>query len=334
MSRERKGNRHRKIGLYAAGASALAALILTAVFAPWLVFRLQDSLRCRDYTFSVQEGQDITLLSTSYEKSLYRRMLQFAEDKQSGIEMYVTSQEMTPNQELEDFLQSDSGLYQDGVLLWADINAISYDLIYDCQPTKWKQYVIYTDNYARGINFIIWYVELENKAGMIYKLLLDAQTGAVYGIHSDNAFFREQTKTESVEELNLGEMLGFSLMTETDREDAWIALAYYYGGYDENPEFLSVIEDQMNYVYSDKDGYLEETYVVNGNIVWKLEYVIRGSTDGEEWLDFIFPYGETSQTFRLDLNGDILYAGKQNTYVFDITIGFPDIYELIPEFQN
>ena len=53
-----------------------------------------------------------------------------------------------------------------------------------------KQYVIYGENFAEGVNFIAWYIEL----GMgqidgekpVVKMLVDAKTGEIYATAADS----------------------------------------------------------------------------------------------------------------------------------------------------
>ncbi|WP_460602040.1 hypothetical protein, partial [Escherichia coli] len=53
--------------------------------------------------------------------------------------------------------------------------------------TQWKQYVIYSDNYAKGVNFILWYIELEDLEGAKLKLLVDAEDNTLYGLKTENS---------------------------------------------------------------------------------------------------------------------------------------------------
>ncbi len=335
MSGEKKENRYSNIGIYAVGAIALAVLILTAFFAPSLVFGLQDKLRCQEEKFEIQETQDITLLSTSYEQSLYKRFLRFAEDKQSGAQMYVTARELTPNQELENFLQSEKGLFQEGILLLADIGVLPYELFEEkqYQTTDWKQYVIYNENYDLGVNFIIWYIQLETSNGFVYRMLMDAQTGSLYGMQFDNsAWLEKQEKKKEIDSVKLSDIMGISLISELDRMDAWTGLAYYYGGYQENDTFLKEMEEYYENIAV--DGYIEEPNKGETVISWSDEYVSKRVTDDEIWYNFSFPYEEYKLDFRIRQDSAVFVVEKAYSAVVDITMGFPDIYELIPEFKE
>lgn len=333
MSGEKNRRKNRSSKIYAVGAVVLAALIFAAFFAPQLIFHIQDNLLCRENRFDIQEEQDITLLSTSYETSLYNRLLRFAEDEQTGAQMYVTARELTPNQELEEFLHSDIGLQQDVIWLLADSGMIPYELLEENQyrATEWKQYVIYSEDYNRGVNFIIWYVRLESTNGFVYRLLLDAQTGSVYGIQSDNSAWLAQQGNIKVEEhITLSEFLGISIESETDGMDAWTSLAYYFGGFQEKEYFVTEMEERYENLAI--DGYLKEPYLDKTDILWSKEYVSKRVTDNEVWYSFTFPYGEYSLDFRIRQDSDVFFVEKYYNVVVDMTIGFPDIYELIPEF--
>lgn len=328
--------KHRRVKTYAAGTIALAVLILAAFFLPQLVFYVQDGLRCEDYQFDRQEAQDITLLSTSYETSLYNRLLRFAEDEQSGAKLYVTSQDLTPNQELYDFLKSGDGLQQSAIMLLADTGLFDYSLFYNYQVADWKQYVIYSDNYARGVNFILWYIELEQETGAVLRLLLDAETGSLYGMQSDYEAMREQTT-----ELKKGysdtliDFMSAIFGSAYDMAALWISFAYHYGGFDEREAFLAECEELLaemeSYGYTAAvDGYIEEPY--EEEMSWTGVDFLWSVRDYGKELELVFPYGEYSQKFLLSMPGDVFYAKDYYTMLTDVTVGFPSIYELIPEF--
>lgn len=335
MSKGRKERKRQAKRIYAAEAAALAVLVALAFFAPQMVFGLQDGLRSRDYQFNRQEAQDITLLNTSYERSLYDRLARFAEDTEKGVQMYVTCQDMTPDQEFYDFLYSDdTGLWQDGVMLWAGMEFFSYSMLYDSDVTDWKQYVIYSDDYAKGVNFIIWYVEVENKEGALLRFLLDADSGSLYGISSDYTALRE--KADPVRQWVdtyglLEERMRFSF-AEDDMRDAWAALGYYYAGLSEKTDYLKELE---MYGYENQAIYDEETTA---------ESVVQFSSSDIHWtlsedsgqLDFTYTYGAYTLDFRITVpDGEWYVNEKYDMFqLTDFEIGFPAIYELIPAFQE
>lgn len=291
-----------------AGTAALAVLVLIAFFLPRLVFRLQDVYRCREDSFSVQEEQDITLLTTSYEPSLYQRLLRYAEDCREGKEIYVVSKELEPNQELYDFLDSSIGLKQDAVALWLDMNLVPYAMLYDFEVSAWSQHVVYSDSYAGGVNFILWSIEMKIKSGSVCRLLLDAETGSVYGISMS---WRAESEKQSAKDDAIA-LLGEELDT-----DAWYALAYLYGAFSEN----------------DLERYEVENYLVQGTErAQTVEHILTIGEPAAIWeiaeegggiYRALFPYGDSCLEFRVDV-----------TEESGIRAGFPAIYEQLPGFAD
>lgn len=297
--------RKRAVG-YIAGTAALAVLVLIAFFLPRLVFGLQDSYRCREDSFAVQEEQDITLLTTSYEPSLYQRLLRYAEDCREGKEIYVVSKELEPNQELYDFLDSSIGLKQDAVALWLDMNLIPYAMFYDSEVSVWSQHVIYSDSYAGGVNFILWSIEMKTKSGSVCRLLLDAETGSVYGIAMN---WRAESEKHSAQE-GAVELLGEELDTE-----AWYALAYLYGAF--SADDLGSYEVENYLVQGTESAQTIEHILNNGEpaAIWEI------AEEGGGIYRALFPYSDSCLEFRLDM-----------TEKSGIRAGFPTIYEQIPGF--
>jgi len=337
--KNKKSNRIRWI--YAAGALGMAALISAAFYVPQLIFGMQDNIRCRDYQFDRQEVLDTTLLSTTYEPSLYNRLLRLAEDEQAGVQLYVTAQELTPDDTLYDFLYSGQGMEQNKVVYWMDRGLFPYDMFYMCQIVGWKQYVIYSDNYKEGVNFIIWYLELETPEGVRLRLLLDGESGDLYALQSDYTDLKENEKyakarvhAESIE--YIAELLGVSL-TKTEMAELWLQIACIYCGYSDEEITLydtylySVIYDydnsqgtETNEVNSvDKD----DTYydMLTRAYVWHI-----AEESGE--LEFSFPYGKYSQSFKLCIAGNIGFY--HDLLTCNVTVGFSSIYEKIPEFAE
>ena len=51
----------------------------------------------------------------------------------------------------------------------------------------WKQYVIYSDHFEEGVNFILWYIEMQDEDGGTLKLLTDAEDNTLYGIKTEGS---------------------------------------------------------------------------------------------------------------------------------------------------
>lgn len=331
VRREKKDNRK----IYITGMSILAALVCVAFFAPQMLFSLQDKMRSGGYLFFHLEQQDITLLGNSYETSLYYRLERFAQAVESEADIYVTSQEMTTGQEMQviyEFLMTDKGLYQESLLMWVDSGLFSREIVSESfEVTDWRQYVIYSDNFANGVNFILWYVELEYRDGQSCKILFDAETGSVYAVTAQNQFMNVLYGDEA-QGLTTSKMLDYFVWNFGDTKDSvlnnlWMVSAYLCGGFNElidGNESMVIIK---NYDYDLKQMYdTESTYVdaspenVLQDRLKDMDMSAWSVSEEEGKIDFHLPYEGGSLSYRIDL--------------FKNTIGFPAIYERIPEFNE
>ena len=217
-------------------------------------------------------------------------------------------------------------------------DVLSYNLI------DWKQCVIYGDDYAGGVNFILWYIELGNTGSPVLKLLLDSETGEIYGVrlNCDNII---GNATEDIKgyNTNLMEFLGI----EELNLDFWWTFAYWFGGLDTGLlNIVSLYGIDMKSLYdqdiaAELDAYLNEDVYLYGkeenvdvqaileNVEWQIE------EDGNRWA-FRFPYGEQSLFFCLEMDGQtgVLYLKDKFYLGIDVTLGFPEIYELIDAFME
>lgn len=320
------------------------SLLLAALFVPQGIFALQDALRYREYGFGTASEQNITLLQDSYETSLYRRLERFAQEKSDGVPMYVTEQDLEPGEELEAVLKSDKGLYQNGILLWVDAEYLPADMVLGefngKMVTAWKQYVIYSENFAKGVNFIIWYIEMENPAGCVVKLLLDAQTGDVYGIRTDCSRQRENAGEEVP-----GQDVLLDMATEEEMNTFWAILCYLYGGVAGEGSTADTREKKLitsvaelsglaGYEVADSEMYsviISDAAAAVTEEEWGLDKVAEcsASEDGTEWTGK-FHYGENRLDFTVKFEGS--YSKKFYEVLWDGVLGFPDIMELVPEF--
>ncbi|MDE6926042.1 MAG: hypothetical protein K2P59_12410 [Acetatifactor sp.] len=352
-------NKNRNRLVYAVAILTLTALVGVAFFSPGWVFDFQDSRQCRDMELEVRENVDVAVLSTNYESSFYRRMVNFAENQTENTNYYVASEELTDHQRLHEFLNSENGLNRNSIVALLETQLITSH-IYDCEISKWKQYVIYSDDYAKGVNFILWYIELEHPDESIgtYKLLLEADTGEFYGLQADTggtAFMRYDVeyydKSSVREKYSLEDYLGFTSMSADS--DAWITLAYIYSGLMESDFF-----EYYSLLYGAMEGIYGETYVENANdaggvsltystIEEELKAKMGIVDENSQWMDFLltnptmfvwdegnrlectFPYGEGSLIYRMQIDESISYPWT----LHNVTVGFPAIYSLIPEFE-
>lgn len=334
-------NRTKKLN-YVISAAALAALVAAAFFSPRWVFGIQDNRQCNDMTLEKRENAAVAALSTNYETSFYQRMVNFAENQSNHTNYYVTSEELTDYQKLREFLYTENGFYRDNILVFLDMNLVSED-IFQYDISKWKQYVIYSDDYTKGVNFIMWYIELEHPDEAIgtLKLLLEANTGEFYGLQADTGGqLIRYDKVSRDYHISLNEFLGISSIEEY--QQAWETLAYFYSGLTET-SFFQCYNYAMGYGlvnesvratnYSDFEEAALQAELENMWEEWA-DYSWRDarleSLNGGNRLEGAFPYGEGSLSFRLEMQEDVSYPWTLR----NLTIGFPAIYSMIPEFNE
>lgn len=369
MSQERKG----KSGKTAKGRGQRAAwfllpffLIVSAALIPLMVFRIQDHIRCGKVVLGELENVDIASFNTGYEMNLYRRLLRFAEGKANGDSYYVAAQDRKPTEELTDFLSSDQGLYQTSFLTWIDNGAIPTEVLeYDIQ--KWTQYVIYGEDFSAGVNFMLWYIELSDPGAPTLKLLMDAETGDIYGIsyRKTEETLAEGESVHSVSEKSWTEMEGFRGEAEVyEMSRLWYLMACRYGGLEDAAvEKILQENDYLHMEFTENEGFTEnESVVIHQEtrdryaelIDAFTDYEIRGilyqlgqmrweiSEDGKTHTYF-FLYGPESGEvsyelpFSCRIDGIMLVLDAKKylkASLGELLLGFPDIYELIPEFTE
>ena len=354
---------------------ALVVLVGIAFFSPRWIFGIQDRKQYNNLVLNERENIDVAVLSTNYETSFYRRMVNFAENQTNQANFYVTSEELTDYEELQNFLYSGNGLNRTEIAVLMDIDLITSD-IYECEISKWKQYIVYSDDYTKGVNFILWYIELEHPDEEIgtYKLLLEANTGEFYGLQADTGGvavkgYANKEGGSGSAPITLERCLG--LTTMSDYYEAWYSIAYRFGGLAENEAFFDYYQmfyvNLLNWydvtarksginVYDSGSGfgnaqvdYPESMAVTNEIIQMLRENQIAENEDQLKWenfikqnppmvvtqnegnmLDSVFPYEDGRLTFRMETTENITYPW----ILHDITVGFPAIYSLIPEFNE
>lgn len=341
--------------MYAASILALTGLVGAAFFSPGWFFGIQDKKHCSDTVLEERENVDVAVLSTNYETSFYQRMINFAEKQMENVNYYVASENLTDYELLRDFLDSDKGLYRDSMWTLLEMNLLDerlFDL--DYRVNAWKQYVIYSDDYASGVNFILWYIELEylaeTKEYETCKLLLEAETGEIYGIYAGTGRTLVDYESYYRKYLDKKEILSllqcFDSYDSTMIEDGWSILAYLYSGLVESDfwQYYELYNLAVNRIY-DEVSMAELQVYMNEEEQVKAKMGIDNEME-EEWMEFLstyptmqvwddgnrlectFPYGKGRMVFRMQMAESIEYPWTLR----DITIGFPAIYELIPEF--
>ncbi len=329
----------------------LAVLIVFAFFAPETVFALQDSVRCGEPVLREQESLDVAAFGVNYEyeDSLYRRLQRFAGEYAGGKRFFVAAQELEPNDDLEYFLNSERGFYQSGIEMLTSLRILPEDF-WGYEPREWKQYVIYGDDFAQGVNFIIWYLELGNESGPVVRLLLDAETGSVYGVQSEYDELMEELERRRVVFEKLTELLrvytGLHKEEPYDLLTFWFWFACRFGGFQES-ELYETFDLMEKYGYTisgsgELMADIDQSSSYDRELYDTLEQTLREFLELEHYqidedergMDLIFPYEQNSLTFRIEGPDAYIDGRYYGAILANMTVGFQEIYELIPEFQR
>ena len=259
-------NRRRLLRYYAAIFSVLALLIAAAFFAPQILFHVQDAILCRDTVLTQQESLNVETLSTTYEQSLEKRMQNYAEGLAEGDMFYVTAQDLALTGEVREYVYSDRGLFSEAVNNFASIGLLPW-YIWEADYTvlRWKQYVIYSDDFAKGVNFILWYVEMKDSNGVVVKLLGDAEDGTVYALRTESDQYSNPAVYGAVETGERKNYIDEICGSKRTPLEIWGTLAYQYKCLDESEmkDFYIMLDEYgwigggMNTMPEDY-GYTEE----------------------------------------------------------------------------
>lgn len=331
-------NQHKRIDskkLYAAGAVGLVVLLLCAFFLPQMIFGIRDIYLCRDIVHDEREDLDVTLLSAAYETSLGRRLQTFADGLQAGRNYYVSVQDLDVSEDIYEILYQNL-LYQDSwMTVLMEIGLIPGLFRNDFTLNSWKQYVIYNDDYAGGVNFIIWYLEMTDDDGKSWKLLVDTDDFAIYGIYVN----RSRLNAEGV--AWAGGIIEYFNSFNIDLVAWWYYCCYYYQSISRE-ELDNYYKYGVNF-YSVVDAYNSQSYM-EIETMQRLESAWEG---GEAWsspdtdtlichlpfvgqnIDFSARYLRDSLSVGSDSNSD----GSDSQYP-DLYVGIDPICRLIPEFED
>lgn len=185
-----KNNRvKRKFLYYLISTLGLLLLVGIAFMGPQMVFQAGDYYLWQDTELSERETMDIALLTNTYEQSKKQRLKNFAEGLARGEKYYVTAKELSRNRDetsdagiVEKFAEMDV-FYQENFAWMAELQLFPMDWFWaGYYINSCTQYVIYSDNYAKGVNFITWCLEIESVDGLQVTLLIDAEDGVVYAM--------------------------------------------------------------------------------------------------------------------------------------------------------
>ncbi len=352
--RRRSGDRYHTLR-YILVAVVLLGLLCGAFLGPELVFKAQDRYLCQDTELSMRENLDISVMTTSYEPSLGRRLTDYAQGLAAGTQYYVTSQEFEVTKDLYDRLtDNDIGIYQGLLYTFLDLSYLPYTITDGFSVEQWKQYVIYSEDYAQGVNFILWYLKLYDTEGIGYELLMDAEYGNLYAVKSAGT----AASTVSVKETENNQIMreNNQIMREKYGDTAywaeiwnatnkWGVESRWGLWYELSYQFESMNSYLLDAVYTtimEDIPYLENLEEISAADRQFLEKLIQEDglcriEDGGNTLYIMLYYEE--YPLRLDIqtvdveklawtNGEVqLYE----TYPGFI-IGLSDVYGLIPEF--
>ena len=315
-----------RVSCYVTESLVIATVVMAALFLPQLIFRVEDNILCNDTTLGQRESMDVESLSTTYERSLAARMQNYAQGLKVNKKYYVTSQNLTVSDELTDYLYSDKGLYQSFIQEFA-YYLIPFEIWEDYYSVaSWKQYVIYSDDFEEGVNFILWYIEMQDKDGGMFKLLTDAEDGTIYGIKTEDSSLpgSERNYKEFMEMLRYGD----------GTLEAWTYFAVYYDAISDDMEDSILLAENMGIDVqvndSDSGSYETEISVYDEEALRRrLLNTVSYQNETENAIRFLIPYGDA----ELDTVLAIEEQEKSKFYLFpDITVGIRQIYEMIPEF--
>lgn len=307
---------------YIASGLGVLVLLLCAFYLPQLLFLTKDNVLCSDTVLSERESVDV-LIGDSYEPSLYNRMYNFAEGLARGVSYYVSEQDMEVNEELYNRL---NGLELEPVALLMDFRLVNSSFMNYFMVQQWKQYVIYSDDYAQGVNFIIWYLELVGPSGVGLELLMDAETSTIYGIKTERNSLLTEQEIDSWMYYIWGGSLASHLHSSgmENVNQLWMYLAMEF-------EAVSVSEmEAIYYAYTDRK-YSTDSVNVSEERLRQLAVLSEGDWLNDNTLIFTLPYEEFVHTLKLQLTAEEPWP----TYRYhDVFYGIESICRMIPEFME
>lgn len=160
------------------GMLVLILLVLVSLFAPRLLFAIQDSVRFVGIKTGQYESWDITNLVTDYEISLSRRLSNFAKGLKAQKSYYVTTLESGSNKDAYDMMEQ--AWNQELLLRLLDAGLFNEKIYSAYNIEQWKRYVVYDKDYENGVAFLLEYVKISTMEDVTIELLMDTQTGTVY----------------------------------------------------------------------------------------------------------------------------------------------------------
>lgn len=320
--------------LYAAGVVGLVILLLCAFFLPQIMFGLRDTYLCRDIVHDEREDMDVTLLSAAYEPSLGRRLQIFAEGLSMNRNYYVSEQDLDVSEVeyetlYENLLKPDSWM-----TILMNIGLVSGLFGVEFTIDSWKQYVIYNDDYAGGVNFIIWYFAMSDDEGKHWEILVDAEDFTLYGLYTDCSMLNAKSVGWA------GGIINYFDVFQIDLVAWWYYTCYYYQciSGEELDNYYNGVNDNRRIGAYSSQPYQDVVMVQRLESAWE---------GGEAWsspdtdtvichlpfvgqsLDFSSRYLRNSSSTGSDSSAD-----GSDLQPPDLFVGIDPICRLIPEFED
>ena len=327
-----KGRSHNKRidsrKIYAAGVVGLVILLLCAFFLPQMMFGLRDIYLCRDIVHDEREDMDVSLLSAAYEPSLGRRLQTFAEGLSMNRNYYVSAQDLDISEGVYDTIHENLFKPDSWMTILMNIGLVSGLYGYEFTIDSWKQYVIYNDNYAGGVNFIIWYFAMSDDEGKHWEILVDAEDFTLYGLYAECSMLNAKSVGWA------GGIIDYFDAFQIDLVAWWYYTCYYY---------QSISSEELDNYYNGINDY----GIIDHNGVVTMHRLESAWEGGDAWsspdtdtiilhlpfvgqnLDFSSRYLRAPSSAGSDSNSDGSDLQPPNLFV-----GIDPICRLIPEFED
>lgn len=350
---QRRGNK--RAAKYGAAVLAFLLLIVSALWLPQIFFEVSDALMYGKVSLTEQEKPDVLALTTGYEESLYRRLAGFAEGLADQRQYYVDEQPKEITEEIREFLFESEfrfntyGVFGDVIMglfseflgfMPEEFRSIKSKEYTEPELYQWKQYVIYSDDYAQGVNFILWSFGLKNASGDDLTILMDAHDYTVYAVRMTGGMGLKYSVIHNEQEIFRESV--YSNNSTYMRSSLWTVLDIYYDIFEpkELEDFFANAEEiyatlglaKIAGVLHDTAGNAVEIYLgTNSDVPYGAEGEDWYGMDSEGLWYYSLPLGENKLTFGIHGFEMPYYIAPDDTVY---TMGIREICELIPEFRN
>lgn len=315
----------KKMKQYGLCMGGMFLLVVAALFLPQIVFSMQDKYQMENTKVQTRSSLNISQLSTLYEEQTYLRMKNLVGmDPDSAI---VTSMEheFETDAQVQALLENIFSQEWTFLIQWGILShyGIEFDKGLAMELSECKKYILYQEDYEKGVALMMWYFDLYmTDTGVRIRLLADSETSHIYYMKI----------TADGLNSSLGNDTAANTAVYTD--DGKKVVSYYSGI---NKELLYKIVDEFpmyleyygTYYEANEEGLPE--YAENGG--WNIDtgYVEADEEigDGEYHISYWLSYGEVNLEFWFQ----VAYSDN-NTPFPDIAIGIPVIAGRIPEMMQ